>query len=45
MHIKAMEALCAVNGKLPVNVKFLIEGEEEVGGESIAGMSRTTPKS
>ena len=36
MHIKAVEALLAVNGKLPVNVKFLIEGEEEVGGESIA---------
>ena len=31
-HIKAMEALFAVNGKLPVNVKFLIEGEEEVSG-------------
>jgi acetylornithine deacetylase/succinyl-diaminopimelate desuccinylase-like protein len=36
MHIKAVEALAAVNGKLPVNVKFLIEGEEEVGGASIA---------
>ncbi|HTD44966.1 MAG TPA: dipeptidase, partial [Bryobacteraceae bacterium] len=36
MHIKAVEALRAVNGKLPVNLKFLIEGEEEVGGESIA---------
>ena len=36
MHIKAVEALMAVHGKLPVNVKFLIEGEEEVGGESIA---------
>jgi acetylornithine deacetylase/succinyl-diaminopimelate desuccinylase-like protein len=36
MHIKAVEALFAVHGKLPVNVKFLIEGEEEVGGESIA---------
>jgi acetylornithine deacetylase/succinyl-diaminopimelate desuccinylase-like protein len=36
MHIKAMEALRAVNGTLPVNVKFLIEGEEEVGGESVA---------
>ena len=36
MHIKAVEALRAVNGTLPVNVKFLIEGEEEVGGESIA---------
>jgi acetylornithine deacetylase/succinyl-diaminopimelate desuccinylase-like protein len=36
MHIKALEALRAVNGTLPVNVKFLIEGEEEVGGASIA---------
>ncbi len=36
MHIKAVEALRAVNGSLPLNVKFLIEGEEEVGGASIA---------
>jgi acetylornithine deacetylase/succinyl-diaminopimelate desuccinylase-like protein len=36
MHIKAVEALRAINGKLPVNVKFLIEGEEEIGGASIA---------
>ena len=35
-QIKAMEALRAVNGTLPVNIRFLIEGEEEVGGESIA---------
>ena len=31
-HIKAIEALNAVHGILPVNVKFLVEGEEEVGG-------------
>lgn len=37
MHIKAVEALRAVHGgKLPVNLKFLVEGEEEIGGESIA---------
>ncbi|MBL0161431.1 MAG: dipeptidase [Bryobacterales bacterium] len=35
MHIKAVEALMAVYGKLPLNLKFLIEGEEEVGGLSI----------
>src|ERR1700687_2302281 len=36
MHIKAVEALKAVNGTLPINLKFLVEGEEEVGGAAIA---------
>jgi acetylornithine deacetylase/succinyl-diaminopimelate desuccinylase-like protein len=37
MHIKAAEALFAVHsGRLPINLKFLIEGEEEVGGASIS---------
>jgi acetylornithine deacetylase/succinyl-diaminopimelate desuccinylase-like protein len=35
-HIKAVEALRAAHGRLPVNLKFLIEGEEEVGGGSIS---------
>ncbi|HYZ83755.1 MAG TPA: dipeptidase [Bryobacteraceae bacterium] len=35
MHVKAVEALRALHGNLPVNLKFLIEGEEEVGGASI----------
>jgi acetylornithine deacetylase/succinyl-diaminopimelate desuccinylase-like protein len=42
-HIKAMEALHAVYGKLPVNVKFLIEGEEEVGGEAVAKYVKENP--
>jgi acetylornithine deacetylase/succinyl-diaminopimelate desuccinylase-like protein len=33
--IKAVEALLATKGELPVNVRFLIEGEEEAGGEHI----------
>ena len=31
MHIKAIEAYLKKHGRLPVNMKFLIEGEEEVG--------------
>jgi acetylornithine deacetylase/succinyl-diaminopimelate desuccinylase-like protein len=44
MHIKAVEALRAISGALPVNVKFLIEGEEEVGGASIAGYVAEKPE-
>src|SRR5438045_3643656 len=35
IHIKALESLQKVNGKLPINVKVLIEGEEEVGSVSL----------
>jgi acetylornithine deacetylase/succinyl-diaminopimelate desuccinylase-like protein len=34
-HVKAIETLLNVEGELPVNVKFLLEGEEEVGGPSL----------
>jgi acetylornithine deacetylase/succinyl-diaminopimelate desuccinylase-like protein len=34
-HIKAIEAIKAIYGRPPVNIKFLIEGEEEVGGLSV----------
>ena len=41
MHVKALESLFAANdGKLPVNVRVIIEGEEEVGGEGIATFVR-----
>jgi acetylornithine deacetylase/succinyl-diaminopimelate desuccinylase-like protein len=33
--VKAVEGLLKTTGKLPCNVKFLIEGEEEVSGEHI----------
>src|SRR5512140_3782414 len=36
MQLKAFEALMKADGKLPINVRVILEGEEEVGGESIS---------
>jgi acetylornithine deacetylase/succinyl-diaminopimelate desuccinylase-like protein len=45
MELKAFESLMkAHGGKLPINVKVIIEGEEEVGGESIAAYIRKEGK-
>jgi acetylornithine deacetylase/succinyl-diaminopimelate desuccinylase-like protein len=35
LHIKAVETLLKTEGKLPVNVKFCIEGEEEIGSPNL----------
>lgn len=43
IQIKAVEGLLKSTGKLPVNVKFLIEGEEEAGGEHIEAYVRSKP--
>ncbi|MCL2659132.1 MAG: dipeptidase [Acidobacteriaceae bacterium] len=41
MHVKALESLFAAgDGRLPVNVRVIVEGEEEVGGEGIARFVR-----
>lgn len=42
-QVKALESLMAVNGKLPINVRVLLEGEEEVGGEGIAAFVASKP--
>jgi acetylornithine deacetylase/succinyl-diaminopimelate desuccinylase-like protein len=33
VHIKSVEAFFKTTGKIPVNVKFILEGEEEIGSE------------
>ena len=35
INLKAIEAHLKVNGSLPVNIKLLIEGEEEIGSPSL----------
>jgi acetylornithine deacetylase/succinyl-diaminopimelate desuccinylase-like protein len=37
MHLNAIEAHMSVHGKLPVNLKMVIEGEEESGSDSLEG--------
>ena len=45
MHVKAIESLMVASGTrdggvLPVNLRVILEGEEEVGGEGIAKFVR-----
>lgn len=42
-HVKAVESLLATVGALPVNVKFIIEGEEESGSRGIAQLVMSKP--
>jgi acetylornithine deacetylase/succinyl-diaminopimelate desuccinylase-like protein len=35
MHFKAIEAHMKQNGRLPVNIKIILEGEEEVGSSNL----------
>ena len=43
IEMKALESLLAGTGKLPLNVRVLFEGEEEVGGEGIAAFVSSNP--
>lgn len=37
-HVKGVEALIEADGELPMNVKFLLEGEEEIGSANLAAL-------
>ena len=39
-HLKAVETFHRVRGRLPLNVKFMIEGEEEIGSPNLEGFMR-----
>jgi acetylornithine deacetylase/succinyl-diaminopimelate desuccinylase-like protein len=41
MHIKAVEAHLKQSGSLPLNIKFFIEGEEEVGSANLDDFVRS----
>jgi len=43
IQINAVKSLLQTTGKLPVNVKFLLEGEEETGGEHIEAYVMSKP--
>ena len=43
MQVKALESLLASDKRLPLNVRVLFEGEEEVGGEGIAAFVASKP--
>jgi acetylornithine deacetylase/succinyl-diaminopimelate desuccinylase-like protein len=42
-QVKALESLFAANHGLPINVRILFEGDEEVGGEGIAAYVASKP--
>ena len=40
IHVKAIEAFIKARGKLPINLKLIVEGEEEIGSENLDGLMR-----
>jgi acetylornithine deacetylase/succinyl-diaminopimelate desuccinylase-like protein len=44
MHLKAVEAHLKQNGRLPVNIRFMLEGEEEVGSRHLDDFIRANKR-
>jgi acetylornithine deacetylase/succinyl-diaminopimelate desuccinylase-like protein len=44
IHVKAIEAFLKTVGKLPINLKFIVEGEEEIGSENLDELMRVKAK-
>ena len=40
MHLKAVEAVLRGSGRLPVNIRFILEGEEEIGSVNLESFVR-----
>jgi acetylornithine deacetylase/succinyl-diaminopimelate desuccinylase-like protein len=43
-QLRALESILKTQGKLPINIRVIYEGEEEVGGERIAALVRKHPE-
>jgi acetylornithine deacetylase/succinyl-diaminopimelate desuccinylase-like protein len=41
IHAKAIEALVRAGGGLPINIKMIVESEEEIGSENLDALLRT----
>ena len=44
IHVKALEAFIRTAGKLPINLKLIVEGEEEIGSEHLDAVMREHQK-
>jgi acetylornithine deacetylase/succinyl-diaminopimelate desuccinylase-like protein len=44
IHVKAIESFIATAGKLPINLKLIVEGEEEIGSANLDTLMREHEK-
>lgn len=44
IHVKAVEAYLKTEGHLPVNIKFIVEGEEEIGSPNLERFVSMNPE-